>query len=80
MAFGCGVGRTPVADLSSLCPQADRHECRANRQRLGQLQGRFNDVVLLSMKPGFFGEVRARVTFQDGVIQSITVERSETLR
>ena len=71
MAFGCGVGRTPVADLSSLCPQADRHECRANRQRLGQLQGRLNDAVLLSKTPGFFGEVRAHCAALPGYLKGI---------
>ena len=69
-----------MADLSAARTKSTRRECRANRQRLGQLDGRFGDAVALSMKPGFFGEVRARIAFQDGVIQSVTVERSETLR
>ena len=57
-----------------------RRECAGNRQRLAEAQGVFAQTLAQAAVAGFFGEVCVHVTFQDGVAQSVRIERSQMIR
>ncbi len=69
-----------MSDRPLAAAEPDRRECPSNRRSIGQVRSRLEDAIVQAMTPGFFGEVRLCISFQDGVIQRVTVERSQTLR
>jgi hypothetical protein len=58
----------------------DRRETNANRRLLGNAPDLLTQALDQAAVGGFFGEVRICATFQDGVAQNITVEKSQTIR
>lgn len=61
-------------------PRRGASHCQANHLRLAHARAAVESALAGAAVDGFYGEVRLAVSFQDGVAQSVRLERSQMLR